>query len=377
MKPFSIFLLLAALSSLSVSSQELQSSRKTVIFHHDGYWCADDYSPWAVGLYDTISSAQNTSAFPAYYVAFDADSVTAPMSQLVYKPAKNLAINVAPTWGNKPHMNVNFYGFLMDPYSYGGTTFPPHVYKRAYDTFAHYVTQQTFAPNVTAVGFTKTMLPNDSVVINTRVRFLSASSKQFRVAVYILEDSAMGYTNHGSGYSMKPHRYMLRYANMDYSWGMPMAASGPYATGQEVYGVVTKKIPASWNKSKLSYLMITYQYDSSSGRYFIDNATKGAIGTTPASIAADHHNAGIDVSVFPNPAKAVFYLNYNFPAESKGTNIVVTDMSGKNLGAVYSAPVNNKAGVLTLQLPSLRAGLYLLSLRNEFGTVEKIITVQD
>lgn len=364
--------------SFSISAQELQNNRKTVVFHEAGYWCAEDYHTWPVGLYDTLCRVQNTAAFPAFYVEYDCFPVTTPTTDLMYTPANRLVGNTVGKWLNRPIMSVNFKGVLMDPNAYGDmsrdwnfATNKP-IYKRPIDTLRTYVGREVSAQNVTAVGLSTTMLPNDSVVINTRVKFLSATSQIYTVVVFILEDSAMGLTNNGQAMGMQPHRYMLRYAGYDNVLGYAFNSGNPITKGQEFFSTFSKKIPTAWNKKHLSYLAITYRYDQAADHYDIDNATKGVVSTAVHSASLSK----IDVSLSPNPAHNQLNLKYSFPEISQHADITLTDMSGRSISRLYSGAFA-KEGTISLMLPELSSGVYMLRLNNEQGSIVKTVTIAE
>lgn len=369
-----LVLSLLSLFVFNASAQNLQYNRKTVLFHEAGYWCADDYLLWPTGLYDTINRVQNTPSFPSFYVEYDPDdSATKPVSQMLYRPSVYLAVNKLNTWANRPMMDVNFKSVLMDPNAYYDTNPVTYafIYRRPYDTLSHYVQQETAAPNVTAIGYNAAILPNDSLVIDTRVKFQSATSSDYYVAVFILEDSLMAYTNNGSSYAMQLHHYGLRAACADRVFGWDLNSAAPIAAGKEYYTTFSKKIPAGWNKSHLSYLMITYRYDAVTDHYDIDNATKGAP-ANPATVSTPAN--AMAASFYPNPALDNISLSYSFAAASTRTEISLTDLSGKNIGLLYTG-ATAKEGNLSLPLPVLSNGIYLLNIRNEYGGLTKPLSI--
>ncbi len=374
-----LILFLLSVVAINGTAQELQSTRKTVVFHEAGYWCAEDYHAWPVGLYDTLCRVQNTAGFPAFYVEYDCFPLAMPNTDLMYTPANKLVGNTVGRWLNRPIMSVNFKGVLMDPTSYGDPAldFNPvtnkWLYRRPVDTFSKYVRSETLTPNVTAVGLSTTMMPGDSLVISTRVKFLSATSQQYNVIVFILEDSALGMTNNGSANAIQPHHYMLRYAGYDNVFGYAHNSGNPVAAGKEFFTTFSKKIPAAWNKKHLSYLMLSYRYDPATDHYDIDNATKGVTPTAVAPAAA----LKLEASVFPNPAHDKLYLNYSFPASGQITNIALTDCSGRSICTLYNARVRDASGILSLALPHLASGVYLLTVKNEFGALAKTLTITE
>ncbi len=86
--------------------------------------------------------------------------------------------------------------------------------------------------------------------------------------------------------------------------------------------------------------------------YVVYGATPASIQTRPVSI--DFSNA------FPNPASHNVSFNYDLSGNTGSAELVITDLLG---GEVFSTPLANEKGKLTVDVSYLNEGVYFYALR--------------
>jgi outer membrane protein Omp28/type IX secretion system substrate protein len=375
-----ILLLIAGLtfSASATRAQALQNIHKTITFVRVWGNCADSYTPWTVGLFDTLAAIQNTPAFPAYFLQYD-EGPDYGMSDLPCTEALYLESNKSPDYANQPGFAVDNQGLPIFEMTNSESTYTGYIYPGVVDTLAYYVHENIAAPAVVSVGFDKVMVTSDSVLIKTKTRFNIDEPGMFNVAVYAIEDSVKRYQA-----SMVPgkdsfyHRNMIRGAVQWGTWGMTIGNDTLAHAGDTYLQDFTCKIPSNWNIAKLSYYVVVYKSTSVLGTKHILNSTDGnylnnvALGTTPIANTDLTNN----LSVYPVPAKN--YINVVMQTKKPLDNCTISlyDISGRRVAELYTGDVL-PGKQLTLQLPrNLAAGNYMLQLYNESASAVKQVTIK-
>jgi|GEM_PF-7033772 len=376
MKKLLLFALTLAATPM-VKAQWLQNEHKTVVFIREWALCADSYNEWSVGLLDTLGDIQNTPGFPALMLQYDtgpADGKT----DLYWTESMQFSTNNSPSYGNQPAFAVDNIGVSILEYYYADFDITPagriYRHRRAIDTLYSYVSSLTATPAVVSIGFTKTEIAPDSVVITAKTRFNVATTGTYMAAIYAVEDSAMGFmASTISADDTFAHRHFLRKAVQSGPWGWAVTYNTSMAAGEEYTRDYAYRIPASWNKDKLSYVMVVYKIDEVTGRKYIVNATNGvpASSTGVQGIKEDVTN---NVKVYPVPA--AHYVNVATDRTMEDCTVSLYDISGRKVAELYNGTIQ-AASPRAMQLPAgLAAGNYMLELHNEKVSAVKQVTVQ-
>lgn len=76
-----------------------------------------------------------------------------------------------------------------------------------------------------------------------------------------------------------------------------------------------------------------------------------------------------DLAVYPNPATKNIVLMLKSDVNNHAT-IIISDISGRNLQQVYSGNLNDGENEFSINIESLQAGMYLINVINEDGSVQ-------
>ncbi len=377
MKKLLLFAMTFAMSPLA-DAQWMQNQHKTIVFVREWALCADSYDDWSIGLIDTLGDIQNTPAFPALLLQYDtgpADGKT----DLYWTESMDFSINNSPNYGNQPAFAVDNIGVGIIESFYAQYHVTPtglqYVHRKAVDTLYNYVHALASSPSTVSVGFSKTMVTPDSVVISTKTRFNVTETGTFMVAVYAVEDSARGFmASTTSADDTFAHRCFLRKSVQSGPWGRAVLYDPTASAGSEYTHDFSYRIPAGWNKEKLYYVMVVYKIDAA-GRKFVVNATDGVASTTGVQdIKADVTN---NISVYPVPASNYINLETATDKVLDDCEIGLYDLTGRKVAQLYTGTVYG-GKVLRLQLPQgLAAGNYMLDLHNEKVSAVKQVTIQE
>jgi hypothetical protein len=360
--------------------QWLQNQHKTIVFSREWALCADSYTKWSMGLFDTLAAIQNTAAFPAYFLQYDTGPANGK-TDLFWTESMNFDINNSPSYGNQPSFAVDNVGVGIIEHLYhqyyttsAGITF---IYPRAIDTLARYVHDFVATPAIVSVGFDKIMVTPDSVLIKTKTRFNITDAGSYTVAVYAVEDSAMGWQAQAvstPGHDTFAHRCFMRRDVQFGTWGRFIKWDSTAYAGEEFLTDFTCRIPSNWNLSKMHFVMVVYKHDAT-GRKRILNATDGVSGSASGikTISTDVSNS---IKVYPVPAKNHVTLETNTHKALDNCTISLYDITGKRIAQLYAGTVQPTTP-LTLQLPqNLAAGNYMLELHNNDVSAVKQVTIE-
>lgn len=344
------FTLLLLLSEICLFAQDLQTQRRTLMVRHSEDWCPT-CGTWGWDIYDSLVKRQTLdTGYKAYNVTLH---VSSNWNVLNAPNLDNLIINTMPApiiavpsfcVDNLDMDSFNELDFLGDQDNIEDTLIRPAI-----DSILYYVNQEVSQPAVVGVGFSAEIKNPDSLIVRTRVRTLQPLSGEYRIAVYIAEDSLFGFQSDlpaGNGW----HRYTLKDAVEHGIWGK-LLFTGSIAANQEFYQTFKRKIPSGWVHGHLRYYAIVYKKNPSTGLYEIENVTNK--NTEPVNVRqiaeADAFN------IYPIPAKD--RLNIDAPGNSdEQYSVNIYSLDGKLISEFYKGRLPAK----DVLLPELPAGNYML-----------------
>lgn len=205
-----------------------------------------------------------------------------------------------------------------------------------------------------STGYTYKITGN-TLTVNTKTKFWQATSGNYFVGVYVIEDGVMNTQAGQSG--TVAHHYVLRGSiSAGASFGVSIV-NGSVTSGQTYDKSFTYTLPANWNKSKLQVVTMIWKKSSGPGYDFINANNKADV---PASVASLDDNRNI--ALYPNPASREMNLQVNLE-ERADITYSVTSATGQ---VVAHMPVNREASgthLYTISTGAWASGTYLVTLR--------------
>ncbi len=80
--------------------------------------------------------------------------------------------------------------------------------------------------------------------------------------------------------------------------------------------------------------------------------------------------ADLNLQIVPNPTDAIAVLRYNLPASSQ-VSAFISDVAGKQIAVLANETQADGAQAITVDATNLAAGVYMLTLKTQFGTITK------
>jgi hypothetical protein len=366
MKQFLLNLLFIALM-LNTSAQVLQTSRKTIVFHHAEDWCPS-CGDWGWALMDSMMRIQTTNpAFKGYNVSVYFNSnqqiLNSPLALLIGDNVVPQPVFAIPTiTADNEEVDVfNDFDWNADPDSLGDLVDP------AVDSIVYYANLKTPSPAPAAVGFYKTIKNSDSLIIKTRVKFQLNTSGEYCIAVYAIQDSIYGWQTDGNSNIFNSyHRMVLKDAVQYGAWGQ-LITSGSVTANQEFTHNFRMKIPAGWNAAKLQYLAIVYKRNVSNNTYEIQNVTNNWT-PEPNNIAELQQD---EITVYPVPAHHQLFVNGIKDPGDYTISLATND--GRKL-KIETVALKNCIEII---IPSsVTTGNYFLNISRGNSTITKPVLIQ-
>lgn len=349
-----------------LSAQVLQTERRTLVVRHSEDWCPT-CGTWGWDIYDSLVKRQAFNpAFKAYNVTLH---VSSNWNELNAPTLDNLIINTMPfpivavpsfCVDNLDMDSFNELDFLGDQDNIEDTLIRPAI-----DSILYYINQEVSQPAHVGVGFTAKIVSPDSLIIKTRVKTLLALNGEYRIAVYVVEDSLFGFQDDLPAVNGW-HRYTLKDAVEYGIWGK-LLFTGSVASNQEFYHTFKMKIPLGWNHSHLRYYAIVYKKNTGTGFYEIENVTDKS--TEPTGLEVMENDMAFNV--YPVPAKDKLNISCNTTG-NEIWHVQIYSLDGKLIAELYKGllPAGNIA------LPKVAAGNYMLKLTSASGTIVKKLSVE-
>jgi hypothetical protein len=343
------FLLFVAISICS-RGQVLQTTKKTIVYKQTADWCGP-CGEWGWQLFDSLNNvAKFNLGFNGFLVSLHDQSTQQFLNASI---ASALIDNVVPPSSGYPSFFINNRDNAGIP-TYVSFGINGYIVTKAVDSLTSRVGQETSVLPDAAIGFAKLQGPADSLIFKAKVKFQKNVSGEYRLAIYVLEDSVTGWQTNQAG--MVIHKHLLRGDVQHGVWGT-LLQSGPISINQEFEPFFRMKLPSFWSANNLRFLAIVYKKDPASGKYVIDNVTdQYATGTNvPERIDL------LSYSIFPNPARDK--ITITAPRELKEFHFYLTDFYGRKFTTEGYLSPDKKS--LNLRVPANFApGVYNLHIIN-------------
>lgn len=352
MKKKLLLLTLGLLGVCRAPAQNLQTYNRTMVYEYTADWdstCGD----WVWDVFaDVVDAAHNDQSFKAYCVAVHSLSTQSFLNTPLYL---DLQGNLNATGGSPPT-------FIVDNHPFNTNSTPPSL-----AMITGNVNAATSGSVIAGVGYTATVTNMDSLIVQTKVKFLQSVTGEFRVAVYVAEDSVMANQNNKTGQVL--HRMILRDAVQFGTWGSLLTNNGA-SNGQEYTNQFRMKIPPAWDKDHLEYYAIVYMKGpSTTGYYEVVNVTNTMEPVSTSSMATED----MAFEVYPVPANDKIYIQNVPPGHIK---ISLTDITGLRTDIIADKYLEKSIHGLEIALPSaISSGTYFIQMMADDIVSNKPITI--
>lgn len=356
-------------------AQDLQNQRKTIVYISEWNNCGYSYSPWSKGLIDTLVSVQNKPGFPAYLVQYDQGPNYNGLNDLIWTSGTMLPFGGISFVVGVDDRDLHITETGYHQFNAAGTAL---AFTKAVDTISKYVQQYTSAPSAASVGMEKVVVSSDSVVIKTKVRFNLDDSASFTAAVYVMEDSALGWQAETTGAdTFAVHRNMIRTALGGGAFGNWIVYDARVHAGDAVTREYPFKIPAGWNASKLKFLYVVYRRVAPAATASrIVNTTDGDFIPTTGVQLPTVMDRSDELIVYPVPADRNVHVMMNTTGAVNNASIDLYDISGRHLGRVYNGDIQPYTAVSVTLPESIAPGNYMLQVSNATMSAVKQVVVR-
>ena len=226
----------------------------------------------------------------------------------------------------------------------------------------------------------------------------TVSSGNWRIALYLVEDSVIGYPNLGPFQGWDQHCYDANWANTNYpgmfdgtsiigyphrhvlrqslltAWGAAGIIPQNPVIGTVYSASATKVVDTAYHENQLSLVAIVASYGSNKTMKYILNANE--VKLTPVFTTAVNEMAHTDkmqLNIFPNPATNEINISYQLQNKSD-VKIGITDICGRQ---IYERTITNQAAgqyEFSTSTESLSKGIYFVKVNtNRSCTTQNFI----
>jgi len=344
------FVLLPAIL-LSVSSQAQIPVKKSmaIVQKATATWCGP-CGQWGWTLHEDVMADNMPASNPKAFVF----TCYGSSSSNYYNAAAGELTKWGQSYPNWGVNNVNRTAFSSNGGIYTTTT--RNTIKTVVDSFA-------LVDPTASTGFTYSISGN-TINVNTKTQFWKATTGTFKVAVYVIEDSVLGYQNGQS--SNVYHHYVLR-GNMGSSVYGDQIATGSITANQTFTKNFTFTITDNtWNKNRIKILTVIWKQNGTAWEFFNANSEK-SFATGVADIEAVDQ-----LDVYPNPASSVLSVRGALTQQT-ATRISLVNAVGQ---VVYTKEIPYTGNQLSenLDVRNIANGMYMLHISTEGArTVQKIM----
>ncbi len=233
--------------------------------------------------------------------------------------------------------------------------------------------------------------------VTVRADFLSAVQGDYRLNLYITEDSVVGngsgydqhnyyssQTNGGSAWSGSPyvglddpivgwnHNHVLRKA-VGGAWGTTGIIPATVAANSTYTKTYTYTLPNTWRNNYISLIGMVEEYnDNYKYRNILNAEEVNLMGVTTGINEVTDNLAG--VSVYPNPATNLLKIGFEL---KENANVVayITNALGQKIADLYNGSVNTGAHTLSWYTDNVANGIYFVTLKTGDSEVTKRFVV--
>ncbi|MBP6732555.1 MAG: choice-of-anchor J domain-containing protein [Chitinophagales bacterium] len=224
--------------------------------------------------------------------------------------------------------------------------------------------------------------------------FLSNVTGDYRLNVYVLEDSVKGSgsgwdqvnyfsdnSNGGSSWSGSPytvlddpivgwaHNHVLRKA-LGGAWGTDNIIPDTVASGSNYTKTYSYKLPVTYKQNYISLVGIVEEYNADyKYRNILNGAEMDLIEKVTTGIAPVKESFE-NVSVYPNPASNVLRIAFDVKATTN-VDAFVTNVLGEKIADIYSDTVSGGNHTLSWNTTDVANGIYFVTLKTATSQITK------
>src|ERR1043165_4665684 len=233
--------------------------------------------------------------------------------------------------------------------------------------------------------------------VTVRADFLSAVTGDYRLNLYITEDSIVGsgagydqhnyYSNNSSGgsaWSGSPyaglddpivgwsHNHVLRKA-VGGAWGTTGIIPTTVTAGSNYTKTYTYTLPGTWRNDYISLIGMVEEYNDDYKYRNILNAEEISLMDHTTGINEVNDNMG-SVSIYPNPVSNMLKVGFEM---KENANVVayVTNALGQRIADLYNGTVNTGAHTISWYTENVANGMYFVTLKTGNTEVTKRFVV--
>jgi hypothetical protein len=221
----------------------------------------------------------------------------------------------------------------------------------------------TFAATVPTASAASNMSVNGSVVnVNAKVQFWAATSGEYYLAAYIVEEGAMHIQNAQGSAPVAHHGVLRTSMTATSAWGEQIA-NGSITENQTYSKNFTFTVTdPKWDKTKLKIYNVIWKKEGSVYKFV--NASVNS-----AATSIDDVISSASLNVFPNPVGNMLHVNMDVVKSTTAT-FVITDVTGRQLNS-NTTSLKEGTNHQTINTASLTPGIYFLDIQTENGNTQK------
>lgn len=219
-------------------------------------------------------------------------------------------------------------------------------------------TVNTFSATVPLASPANVMtISGNTVTVNAKVQFWSATSGEYYLAAYLIEDGAMNLQAGQSG-TVAHHGVLRGSMSVNKPFGEQIA-NGSIAANQSYTKVFTFNVTENtWDKNKFKVYTVIWKKNGT--KYEFVNASKNSVTPTGIAPIVDVQ----EIAVFPNPASDKATLSIT-SASSMNIQINITDVVGRSVYTSENNKVIKGTNNFSLPVAQLNAGVYNVTITSQ------------
>ncbi len=236
------------------------------------------------------------------------------------------------------------------------------------------------------------------LTVTVRADFGAAVTGDYRLNLYILEDSIVGsgtgynqvnyYSNASSGgsaWSGSPyasladpivgwaHNHVLRKA-LGGAWGDASIIPSTVTAGSNYTKTYTYTLPGTWRENYVSIVGLVEEYNSDYKYRNILNGEEAKLIGSWAGVEQINNDNFASISVYPNPASNM--LKVGFELKENSTLLAyVTNALGQKIADLYNGDVNTGEHTLSWYTQDVANGIYFVTLKTENSEITRRFVV--
>jgi hypothetical protein len=346
-------ILLLALGAFVFNSAQAQVPKKvsTSLVHKiTATWCGP-CGAWGWTLANDIIAATKDKSL---YVSLYNDKGTSYNNNKFYsKTSEDLATQF--TYGGWPSFGSNGVKRTGSPIYV--SVIQADVTK-AVDDFALITPVASSANSMTIVG--------NTITVDARVKFWSATTGDYYLAAYMIEDGALNLQNSQTG--TVAHHDVMRGSMSSSSWG-DLVATGSVAANATYSKTFTFNVTdATWDKTKFKVYTVLWKKVGLTYQYV--NASENEAPTSINAIAGVN-----ELKLIPNPSVGQSTVLSIQSTENQSLNINIVDMVGRSVFVANNTSLNVGQNNITIPSGEFVSGVYQVVISSEKGKIVEQLSV--